>query len=254
MADLNFFGKDKTPANRPGSGNKNFNVIIADTQWETFEALSDIMENYNFLNLSSEFAVNFILDYEKIDVIIIGTKIGGLEAIAKKAERKKIKVYVLGKDLSYPVDSGEVLSIIQKEYDEKIMLGQYKSGSNIRASFEKIFKFRLNVNNIGFAESADLMTADTRHGNKNHSLKKPADKKPPDIWGEKTDHIYTREEAIKNKNIGTSDFGDTNTEVSNVMGENTTPANAKTQNTNPKHRQHTGKTKDNRRYTGLLWW
>jgi len=122
MADLNFFGKDKTPANRPGSGNKNFNVIIADTQWETFEALSDIMENYNFLNLSSEFAVNFILDYEKIDIIIIGLKIGGLEAISKKAERKKVKVYVLGRDLSYPVVKEEVLSTIKKECNEKITL------------------------------------------------------------------------------------------------------------------------------------
>ncbi len=133
--------QNNRPDNPLGITNKNFNVIIADTDWETFEALSGIRENYNFLNLSSEFAVNFILDYEKIDVIIISLKIGGLEAIEKKAERKKTKVYLLGKDLKCPVDREEVLRTLKKEYDEKIIQRQPGQGGQIMASFKKLFKF-----------------------------------------------------------------------------------------------------------------
>ena len=40
------------------------NVIVADVDWETFETVSQIKRDFNFINLSSEFAVNFILEYE----------------------------------------------------------------------------------------------------------------------------------------------------------------------------------------------
>ena len=238
MTDLNIFGKNKRSVNGSGNGNKNFNIIIADTRWETFEALSDIKENYNFLNLSSEFAVNFIIDYEKIDIIIIGPKIGGLEAIAKKAERKKVKVYVMGKDLSYPVDREEVLSIIKKEYDEKITLKKSGSGRHLMNSFEKIFRPRPGAN-AGTGNSVDYITANIKPGNKKHALKKSVGKKNPDIWGtniEDTNIEDTSTEAAKFwdinngaegfeiTNTGTTDFGDKSTLVASVKGVNTDTA------------------------------
>ena len=44
----------------------NFKVIIADTEYETFDEILKIKENFSFINLSSEFAVNFIIEYEKL--------------------------------------------------------------------------------------------------------------------------------------------------------------------------------------------
>ena len=46
------------------------NVIVADVDWETFETVSQIKKDFNFINLSSEFAVSFILEYEKVDILI----------------------------------------------------------------------------------------------------------------------------------------------------------------------------------------
>ena len=241
MTDLNVFGKNKRSVNGSGSENKNFNVIIADTQWETFEALSDIKENYNFLNLSSQFAVNFILDYEKIDIIIVGPKIGGLEAIAKKAERKKTKVYVMGKDLSYPVDREEVLSIIKKEYDEKITLKKSGSGRHLMDSFEKMFRPKPGAN-AGTDNSMDYKTVNIKPGNKKHAFKKPVSKKIPDIWGTNIEDTNTeaakfwdtntRKEGLENTNAGDADFGDTSTPVASAKGANNNTA--KINNTNSK--------------------
>jgi hypothetical protein len=59
------------------------NVIVADTDWETFEILSPLQKTFNILNLSSEFAVCFILEYEKVDVLFISSKIVNLEHIQK---------------------------------------------------------------------------------------------------------------------------------------------------------------------------
>ncbi len=219
MADLNIFGKNKRSANGSGSGNKDFNVIIADTRWETFESLSDIKENYNFLNLSSEFAVNFILDYEKIDIIIIGLKIGGLEAIAKKAERKKTKVYVMGKDLSYPVDREEVLSIIKKEYDEKISLKKSGSGRHLMDSFEKMFKPRPSAN-ADTDNSVDHMTANFKPATKKHALTKPVGKKNPDIWDTNTKDIGTGDTKISAEGIENTNTGHENTGISGIKAAN----------------------------------
>jgi Flp pilus assembly CpaE family ATPase len=265
MTELNIFGKDKRPANGSGSGSKNINVIIADTKWETFEALSDIKDNYNFLNLSSEFAVNFILDYEKIDIIIIGIKIGGLDAIAKKAKRKKTKVYVMGKDLSYPIDREEVLSIIEKEYDEKITMEKSGSVRHLMDSFEKMFKPRPSAN-AGSGNSEGYMTANIKLANKKHALKKPVDKKTPDIWVLNSEETGTRDRKnltedmkdIKTEptklweiDIGTASHENTTTETI-VFGYTGAPAaNAKDVNTGTAGNSNTNRKNENNGLTGI---
>ena len=94
---------------------KKINVIIADTRWETFEQIPGLDSNINFLNLSSNFAVNFILEYERIDVIIISRTIKGLDDIKKKASKNKSSLYILGEDIRYPIDSKQVGEILEKE-------------------------------------------------------------------------------------------------------------------------------------------
>jgi MinD-like ATPase involved in chromosome partitioning or flagellar assembly len=225
MTDLNIFGKNKKSANGSESGIKNFNIIIADTRWETFEALSEIKENYNFMNLSSEFAVNFILDYEKIDIIIIGLKIGSLEAIAKKAERKKTKVFVIGKDLTYPIDKEEVLSIIKKAYDEKITPKKPGSDMHLMDSFEKIFRPRQGVN-ASTGNSEDCMTANIKPGNKKHAITKTVGNINSRIWDSNTKqsnigNIDNGTKGIKDTNTETEDFGDTCDAVANIKDTNT---------------------------------
>ena len=51
-------------------------VIIADTDLKTFEELKVLSDRFNTIFLSSDFAVNFILEYEKIDIVLISNKIG----------------------------------------------------------------------------------------------------------------------------------------------------------------------------------
>src|SRR3989337_2440449 len=47
-----------------------FNFILAHKDMETFKKIQNLNNKFNFINLSSDFAVNFILEYEKIDLII----------------------------------------------------------------------------------------------------------------------------------------------------------------------------------------
>jgi len=96
-----------------------FNVIVADQDIETFEKLSKIKNDYNFINLSSDFAVSFVMEYEKVDVIIISKKISNLEKIKEKARRKKIGVYVIGEDMSFPFNENDLEEILAKEIKSK---------------------------------------------------------------------------------------------------------------------------------------
>jgi MinD-like ATPase involved in chromosome partitioning or flagellar assembly len=95
--------------------NFEINVIIADTLGETFESLSCFTDGVNFLNLSSNFAVNFIMEYEKIDVIFISRRISGIDEIIRKAGRKKASIYILGEDINYPPDNEQIREILENE-------------------------------------------------------------------------------------------------------------------------------------------
>lgn len=97
-----------------------FNVIIADEDMETFQKLSQVKKDFNFINLSSDFAVNFVMEYEKIDVIVISKKISNLSHIIDKAKKKKISVFVIGQDLKSPLDEKELESLLIKELEARI--------------------------------------------------------------------------------------------------------------------------------------
>ncbi|MDD3818954.1 MAG: AAA family ATPase [Actinomycetota bacterium] len=112
--------------------NNSFNIIVADRDVATFKKFQKLSDRFNFINLSSYFAVSFILEYEKIDLIIISRKISNLPEIIEKAARKKISVCILGKDISLPINEDEVESIILKEADRK-----YESRKNRRFGLKK---------------------------------------------------------------------------------------------------------------------
>lgn len=116
------------------------NVIVADVDWETFEIISQIKRDFNFINLSSEFAVSFILEYEKVDILILSRKISNIEEITKKAIKKKSKVYIIGKDLKYPLEAAEVERLLTKEVEIKAGKESEKKRLGVKNSFTNLFK------------------------------------------------------------------------------------------------------------------
>lgn len=121
------------------------NVIVADVDWETFETVSQIKRDFNFINLSSEFAVSFILEYEKVDILILSRKISNIEEITKKATKKKSKVYIIGKDLKYPLEAAEVESLLARELEIKTGKESQKKRLGIKDSFAGLFKLKNHV-------------------------------------------------------------------------------------------------------------
>ena len=95
-------------------------VIIADTDLETFSGLKELNNKFNTIFLSSEFAVNFILEYEKIDIAVISKKISNLNGIIERANKRNTKILMLGRDLNYPIILKELEEMLEKEYLKKI--------------------------------------------------------------------------------------------------------------------------------------
>ncbi len=116
------------------------NVIIGDVDWETFEEIAKIKNNYNFINLSSEFAVNFILEYEKVDVVILSRKISNTDEIMKKASKKKASTYIIGKDIKYPLDLEEIEKILQKELKDKSEKDENVKNNGFKKYLSSIFR------------------------------------------------------------------------------------------------------------------
>lgn len=116
-----------------------FNIILADKDLETFERIRKLNNKFNFINLSSDFAVNFILEYEKIDLIIISKKISNLQNIIEKANRKKISVYILGRDIKLPINEEEIENILLTEIKNKIFNSESR-----RFNIKKYISYFLN--------------------------------------------------------------------------------------------------------------
>lgn len=105
--------------NNSNKSKYSLNVIIADTILKTFKKLPDSGNEINYINLSSSFAVNFVMEYEKIDLIIISKSISNLDLIKKKASRKNIKLLVIGVNISDPLDIKELKKLLNKEIKSK---------------------------------------------------------------------------------------------------------------------------------------
>ena len=117
-------------------------VIIADTDLETFSRLKELDDRFNTIFLSSEFAVNFILEYEKIDIAVVSKKISNLNGIIDRARKKNTKVLMMGRDLSYPIELKELEGILEKEYIKKKETRQ-KGNFNFKSILGKL-KVRKN--------------------------------------------------------------------------------------------------------------
>ena len=131
--------KNSTLDNKINRYINSFNIILADKDLETFERIRKLNNKFNFINLSSDFAVNFILEYEKIDLIIISKKISNLQNIIEKANRKKISVYILGRDIKLPINEEEIENILLTEIKNKIFNSESR-----RFNIKKYISYFLN--------------------------------------------------------------------------------------------------------------
>lgn len=95
----------------------NFKIILADTDFNTFKEMAKLNDDFCFINLSSDFAVNFVIEYEKIDYLLISNRINNLDKLIIKANKKKIKIFILGKDIEYPINSSIVKDFLIKEFE-----------------------------------------------------------------------------------------------------------------------------------------
>jgi len=141
-------------------------VIIADTDLETFNGLKELNEKFNTIFLSSEFAVNFILEYEKIDIAVISKKISNLNGIIERARKKNTRILMMGRDLSYPIKLKELEGILEEEYIEKKKTNQ-KGSFNFKNILGKL-NFRNNKFISGQLEDKEEKT----NQNEVNSIKK----------------------------------------------------------------------------------
>lgn len=128
--------KDSCLNNKINSNISSFNVILADKDLETFKIIQNLRSKFNFINLSSNFAVSFILEYEKIDLIIISRKISDLSNIIERAKRKKINIYIIGEDIKLPISESEIENILLKEIEKKTLKEKKK-----RFNFRKYINY-----------------------------------------------------------------------------------------------------------------
>ena len=187
------------------------NVIIGDVDWETFEEIAKIKDNYNFINLSSEFAVNFILEYEKVDVLIISRKISNTDEIVKKALKKKANTYIIGKDIKYPLDLEEIEKILQKELKNKSEKDESVKSGGFKKYLNSIFRPKESKSKSHLPEA-----------NKNKSSKINSKKSPEIIKSEiKVREIAGAENSnfSKNDDYGTHEYESLMKEDSFDLGE-----------------------------------
>ena len=186
------------------------NVIVADTDWQTFENLKPLQDEFRFLNLSSEFAAEFILDYEKTDILFLGKKIASSEKLMRKAQKKRVKVFVIGTDIKYPVDESEVRTILEFERTAKIAASSEKrQGGRVGGLFKNILSDK-NPLHRSFSEQAEQEDDKTFL---KHRAEKAQEAESEDEWlkilsGEKEAEILS--ESHKEQDIpksGTEDAG-----------------------------------------------
>lgn len=125
-----------------------FKIIVADTELDIFAETAKIKENFCFINLSSEYAVNFVLEYENIDILFISKNILNYENILQRAKNKKIKTFLIEEDLPKKFDYKNLGNIILKEFDnKKSNLKQKVKRHNL---FKKVIKtnHKINANSI----------------------------------------------------------------------------------------------------------
>ena len=141
-------------------------VIIADTDLETFSGLKELDDRFNTIFLSSEFAVNFILEYEKIDIAVISKKISNLNGIIERARKRDTKILMMGRDLNYPIELKDLQEILEEEYIKKKETSQ-KGSFNFKNILGK-----LNFRNNKFISGQPENKTEKTNQNKANSIKK----------------------------------------------------------------------------------
>ncbi len=139
-----FMGKTSNLSSEVNEYMNSFNIILADKDLETFKKFQCLNNKFNFINLSSDFAVSFMMEHEKVDLIIISKRIPNLSSIVERANKKKINVYILGEDIKFPIAEGEIEGMLLKEVERKVL-----DRKNGRFNFKRYINHFLNLDGTG---------------------------------------------------------------------------------------------------------
>jgi MinD-like ATPase involved in chromosome partitioning or flagellar assembly len=145
-----------------------FKIILADTDFNTFNEMAKLNNDFCFINLSSDFAVNFVIEYEKIDYLLISNRINNLDKVIAKANKKKIKIFILGKDIEYPLNSNLIKDLLIKEFKKN---NKDKRSSSFFNIFKNSFSFNPKNWHLGVISSNAKKEKSKKHS-KNKSFKK----------------------------------------------------------------------------------
>ncbi len=96
------------------AGKPESNILVADEDYETFKIFSEMESEFNLINVSSDFAINFVINYESVDLVILGRRLSNINDVLKNINKKKIPYLVLGKDIAIPIDVLEAKKKIEK--------------------------------------------------------------------------------------------------------------------------------------------
>ena len=192
----------------------NFKIILADTDLNTFNEMAKLNDDFCFINLSSDFAVNFVIEYEQIDYMLISNRIKDLDKLIIKANRKKIKIFILGKDIEFPIDSVTVRDFLIKEIENDN--SDEKSLSFI-STLKNFLVFNLNKARTS-AVSNGIKTKKVKIKLKKEQAKNPV-LSPTNIYSGEIENIKTEEinnEDLFPQEINNEDFFPK--EISNTTG------------------------------------
>jgi len=179
--------------NIPQDNYSEFKIIVADTDLDIFEEIKKIKENFCFINLNSEYAINFVMEYEKIDLALVSMNIPNIEKIIDRAKRRKIKLLIVEKDLPKNFDSKHIRKIFIREFENKKSTSKPKESKEIKGLLNRMFK--TNRETINIKNSTDNSTSSSLMRSENEVEIKLKDNKK--IINTKNMHMNNIENEIK---------------------------------------------------------
>jgi MinD-like ATPase involved in chromosome partitioning or flagellar assembly len=188
-----------------------YKIILADTDFDTFNETAKLDDDFCFINLSSDFAVNFVIEYEKVDYMLISNRINNLDKLITKANKKKIKTFILEKDIGYPLKSETIRDFLIREFENNNI---DKKSPKFLDTFKNFFIFNSKKGRPGIIPDKTKMQKIKTNVKKELLIKSPLI--PDNILFEKSESPKIEETDNMNLLLGTDNIAEVDSLVSNT--------------------------------------